>query len=78
MLQYVDHLLASPNAAHHEMAQELMSELNTQDVSADADVLRDIDTKVPLPPPPRFHHSVHQTAHAVTVAKTATWSELQS
>jgi hypothetical protein len=46
MLPYVELLLASPHASHHETAQELMSELNTQDVAADADVAREIDTKV--------------------------------
>lgn len=49
MLQYVELLLASTNATHHEIAQELMSELNTQDVAADADVMREIDTKVITP-----------------------------
>lgn len=49
MLQYVELLLASPNTSHHEIARELMSELNTQDSTTDANVLRDIDTKVLLP-----------------------------
>lgn len=46
MLQYVEQLLASPNNTHHEMAHEIMSELNTQEVPADADVMREIDNKV--------------------------------
>lgn len=69
MLQYVDLLLASSNEAHNEMAQELMLELNAQEMPADADMMREIETKVPSL---ASTHAVVLRVHATKTALIAT------